>query len=123
MTTTKITNRVALTYAIKHLTDAPDEIIEKLTNMVAQLDKKNASPKKLTAQQQKNEIIKAEIAAFLTDHAGESFTVSDLQKSIPSLADKSNQYVSALMRQIVLAGDVEKYTNKRRTYFRVAAGE
>ena len=120
---TKMTNRVALTYAIEHLPDAPDEIIEKLTNMVAALDKKNASPKKQTAQQQKNEIIKAEIAAFLIARAGESFTVSDLQKSIPSLADKSNQYVSALMRQIVLAGDVEKYTNKRRTYFRVAAGE
>ena len=123
MTTTKITNRVALTYAIKHLTDAPDEIIEKLTNMVAALDKKNASPKKQTAQQEHNEALKAEIVAFLIDRAGESFTVSDLQKSIPSLAGDSNQHVSALMRQIVLAGDVEKYTNKRRTYFRVTADE
>ena len=76
MTTTKITNRVALTYAIEHLPDAPDEIIEKLTNMVAQLDKKNASPKKLTAQQEKNEVIKADILEFLSDHAGEGFTVS-----------------------------------------------
>ena len=120
MTTTKTTNRIALTYAIEHLTDAPAEVIEKLENMVAQLDKKNASPKKLTAQQEKNEAIKADILEFLTDNAGEGFTVSDLLKSIPSVEGDSNQHVSALMRALVLAGSVEKYIDKRRTYFRVA---
>ena len=120
MTTTKITNRVALTYAIENLPDAPAEIREKWANMIAQLDKKNASPKKLTAQQEKNEGVKSDLFAFLSAHEGEGFTVSDLLKSVPSCEGDSNQHVSALMRALVLAGSVEKYSEKRRTYFRVA---
>ena len=121
-TNTKVTNRSALTYAIENLPDAPQEVIDKLTNMVAQLDKKNASPKKLTAQQEKNEGIKADILDFLADNSPSGYTVSNLLKVIPSLEGDSNQHVSALMRALVLAGSVEKYIDKRRTYFRVAEG-
>ena len=91
--------------------------------MIAQLDKKNASPKKLTAQQEKNEAIKTDILDFLSENAGSGYTVSDMLKAIPSLEGDSNQHVSALMRALVLAGGVEKYTEKRRTYFRAAVGE
>ena len=118
---TKMTNRKALTYAIDHLTDAPAEVIAKLTKMVEQLDKKNASPKKLTAQQVKNEELKEVIADFLADNADTGFTVSDLLKAIAELEGDSNQHVSALMRQLVEAGKVEKYSEKRRTYFRIVA--
>ena len=118
---TKMTNRKALTYAIDHLTDAPAEVIAKLTKMVEQLDKKNASPKKLTAQQVKNEELKEVIVDFLADNADTGFTVSDLLKAIAELEGDSNQHVSALMRQLVEAGKVEKYSEKRRTYFRIVA--
>ena len=118
---TKMTNRKALTYAIDHLSDAPADVIAKLTKMVEQLDKKNASPKKLTAQQVKNEELKEVIADFLADNADTGFTVSDLLKAIAELAGDSNQHVSALMRQLVEAGKVEKYSEKRRTYFRIVA--
>ena len=118
---TKMTNRKALTYAIDHLTDAPAEVIAKLTKMVEQLDKKNASPKKLTAQQVKNEELKEVIVDFLADNADTGFTVSDLLKVIAELEGDSNQHVSALMRQLVEAGKVEKYSEKRRTYFRIVA--
>lgn len=116
--TEKMTNRKALTYALDNLPDAPADVREKLENMIAQLDKKNASPKKLTAQQEKNLSVGAEILDFLLDHEGEGFTVSDLLKSVPSLEGDSNQHASAVMRQLILAGSVEKYTDKRRTYFR-----
>ena len=43
-----------------------------------------------------------------------------LEQAIPELEGDSNQHVSALMRGLVLAGTVEKYSEKRRTYFRVA---
>ena len=117
----KMTNRKALTYAIDHLTDAPADVIAKLTKMVEQLDKKNASPKKLTAQQVKNEELKEVIVDFLADNADTGFTVSDLLKAVPELEGDSNQHVSALMRQLVEAGKVEKYSEKRRTYFRIVA--
>lgn len=118
---TKMTNRKALTYAIDHLTDAPADVIAKLTKMVEQLDKKNASPKKLTAQQVKNEELKEVIVDFLADNADTGFTVSDLLKAIAELEGDSNQHVSALMRQLIEAGKVEKYSEKRRTYFRIVA--
>ena len=118
-TTTKTTNRSALTYAIEHLTDAPADVIAKLENMIAQLDKKNASPKKLTAQQERNEVVKTAIVEFLSDNADEGFTVSDLIKSVLECEGDSNQHVSALMRALRLEGKVESYSEKRRTYFRV----
>lgn len=123
MTTSKMTNRIALTYALDNLPDAPADVREKWQKMIDQLDKKNASPKKLTAQQEKNEGVKADLLGFLSDHEGEGFTVSDLLKMVPACEGDSNQHVSALMRALVLAGSVEKYTEKRRTYFRVVVGE
>ena len=121
--TEKMTNRKALTYCLDNLPDAPAEVVEKLTNMIAQLDKKNAAPKKLTAQQEKNIAVGGDILDFLLDHEGEGFTVSDLIKSVPSLEGDSNQHASAVMRQLVTAGSVEKYTDKRRTYFRAVIAE
>ena len=117
-TNPKTTNKTALLYAIDHLTNAPADVIEKLQNMVAQLEKKNASPRKMTAQQEKNEGLKAEILDFLSDHEGEGFTVTDLTKAVPSLEGDSNQHVSALVRALVEAKAIEKYSEKRRTYFR-----
>lgn len=123
MTTTKTTNRSALTYAIDHLTDAPSEIIEKLQGMIAQLDKKNASPKKLTSQQEKNEVVKTAIVEFLSDNADKGFTCSDLIKAVPELEGDSNQHVSALMRALRLEDKVTNYTDKRKTYFKIKVVE
>ena len=119
-TSTKITNRKALEIAIAAIGDTNAEATAKLENMIAQLDKKNASPKKMTAQQSKNEGIKADILAFLTENSDSGYTVSDLLKQVPAIEGDSNQHVSALMRALVLAGSVTKYTEKRRTYFKAA---
>ena len=116
--TDKMTNRKALEIAITAIGDTNADATAKLENMIAQLDKKNASPKKLTAQQEKNIAMSGEVLNFLLDHEGEGFTVSDLLKSVPVLEGDSNQHASALMRGLVVAGSVEKYTDKRRTYFR-----
>jgi hypothetical protein len=121
MTTTKTTNKTALLYALENLPEAPAEVREKWQKMVEQLDKKNAAPAKMTAKQEANEGVKGEILSFLSDNAGEGYTCSDLLKTIPSCEGKSNQYVSALMSQLFKSGAVEKYTDKRRTYFRIPA--
>lgn len=116
--TDKMTNRKALEIAIAAIGNTNADATAKLEKMIDQLDKKNAAPKKLTAQQEKNIAMSGEILDFLLDHEGEGFTVSDLLKSVPVLEGDSNQHASALMRQLVTAGSVEKYTDKRRTYFR-----
>lgn len=118
---TKTTNKTALLYAIENLPEAPAEIREKWENMVAQLDKKNAAPRKLTAKQEANADLRVVITDFLTVNAGTGYTVSDLIKSIPELNGDTPQHVSALLRASVLDGSVEKYTDKRRSYFKVAA--
>lgn len=118
MTTSKTTYRSALTYAIENLSDAPAEVIEKLEAMIAQLDKKNAAPKKLTAKQEANEVVKDILREFLEIHSDSGFTCSDLIKSVPALEGKTPQYVSALLRALLLTNEVEKYTENRRTYFR-----
>lgn len=118
--TNKYTNKSALQFALDNLPEAPAEVREKWQKMIDQLDKKNASPKKLTAQQERNEVVKASIVEFLSDNAGTGFTVSDLIKAVPDCEGDSNQHISALMRALVLAGSVEKYIDKRRTYFKIA---
>ena len=120
MTTSKMTNRKALEIAIAAIGDSNEEATEKLTKMIEQLDKKNAAPKKLTAQQEKNEGIKADLLEFLTENCNSGYTVSDLLKVVPSCEGDSNQHVSALLRALVIAGSVVKYTEKRRTYFKIA---
>lgn len=116
---TKITNKSALMFAINAIGDTNPEVTAKLQKMVEQLDKKNAAPRKLTAQQEKNETLKAEIVQFLADNADTGYTVSDLLKAVPSLEGDSNQHASALLRQLVLANIVDKYSEKRRTYFKI----
>lgn len=126
MATEKMTYRKALDYAIANLpADAPADVLEKLNALTAQLDKKAASPKKLTAAQEANVGLMDCILSFLRENADSGFTCNDLLKSVPELEGKSNQHVSALMRKLVDEGNgpVEKYSEKRRTFFRIKAGE
>jgi predicted transcriptional regulator len=77
------------------------------------LSKKNSAEKKPTAQQAENEAIKEIILENLT----ERMTISEMLKTIPDLAEYSNQKISALMRQLILEGLVVKTEDKRKSYF------
>ena len=105
MTKTKTTNKTALLYAIENLPNAPADVREKWEKMVEQLDKKNAAPRKLTAQQEKNAGIKGIISEFLAENEGKGYTVSDLLKEIPEIEGDSNQHISALLRQLIQANE------------------
>ncbi len=119
--TEKMTYRKALDYAIANLpVDAPAEVTDKLNALIAQRDKKAASPKKLTAAQEANIGVKDAIMYFLSANTETGFTCSDLLKLVPELEGRSNQYASALMSQLFKDGKVTKYTEKRRTYFKAA---
>ena len=121
--TEKMTNRKALTYALENC-DLPAEVAEKFTAMIAALDKKNGAERKPTAKQTANEAVRAALVEFINDNFTEGengFTCGDLIKTCPAVEGQSNQYVSALMRPLYDEGrgPVEKYSEKRRTYFRV----
>jgi hypothetical protein len=117
--TVRTTNKTALQYAIKNLPDAPAEIREKWEKMVEQLDKKNAAPRKMTKTQVENAAIRETVVEFLRENAPAGYTCGDLIKAVPALEGRSNQYVSALMKIAVDTDKtVEKYTDKRKTYFK-----
>jgi predicted transcriptional regulator len=113
-TTKKITKRekfeMLMTIAEVKANPILSEFIERELELLA---KKNSTEKKPTAQQAENEAIKETILENLTSR----MTISEMQKSIPDLAEYSNQKISALMRQLILEGLVEKVEDKRKSYF------
>lgn len=83
------------------------------------LAKKNSAEKKPTAVQVANEGIKANILDGM--EIGKKYTITDLMKEIPACAELSNQRVSALVRQLVTDGAVERTEEKRKAYFHKVA--
>lgn len=83
------------------------------------LAKKNASGEgKMTASQIANEGIKAEILELMAETPNRMYTISEMLKVFPCCAELSNQRVSALVRQLVADGKVERLEEKRKAYFR-----
>ena len=78
------------------------------------LAKKNSAEKKQT----ENAGIKDIIMEVLTDEE-KGMTISAMQKKCADLAEYSNQKISALVRQMILDGIVEKTEEKGKTYFRL----
>lgn len=75
---------------------------------------KKAGNKKPTKTQEENEVVKAEILNVMST---EGMTVTEIQNKSEVLANLSNQKVSALLRQLVAVGKVEKTVDKKKAYF------
>ena len=82
------------------------------------LAKKNAGDRKPTANQVANEGLKAAIVEGMEPKR--FYTVSELMKEIPELADATNQKVTALLRQLVLEKVIVRTEDKRKAYFSLA---
>ena len=82
------------------------------------LAKKNSGERKPTANQVANEGLKTAIVEGMEPKR--LYTVSELMKVIPELADSTNQKVTALLRQLVLEGVVVRTEDKRKAYFNLA---
>lgn len=82
------------------------------------LAKKNSADKKPTATQVANEGIKTDILGVMSANGG-LMTITDIQKSMDT--ELSNQRISALVRQLVADGKVERTEDKRKAYFKVVA--
>lgn len=102
---TDVLNGVALT----------DEHKEKLTALKASLEKRASGERKPTATQKANVAVKESIAEFLG--TVEFATATEIGKACGEI---SNQKASALLKQMVDEGTVEKFSEKRKTYFKIA---
>lgn len=92
------------------------------------LEKRNSKggDRKPTAKQTENEGLKTAILDWLTERADEKFTITEIWKGVPVLAenpDMSNQRVSAVVRQLVMDKLVVREEDKRKAYFTIAKNE
>ena len=116
----KLTYVNAINYALKalngeELTETEKvAVAEKLIALGQSLEKRNASKSnKPTKKQVENGNTKAEILKVLT---AEGQKCGDIAEKVGI----SGQKCSALLRQLIDTNQVEKYEDKRVTYFRIA---
>jgi hypothetical protein len=104
--------------------DFTAEEIAFIDNEIKLLENRNSKggTRKPTEKQKANVAYKELILAYLSEHSEEKFTVTELWKNIPDLADNeemSNQRVSALVRQLKEDNLIKKEEIKRKAYFSI----
>ena len=112
----KITKKEMFTMIKAQVKDNAD-MVAFIDHEIELLDKK-ASNKKATKTQEANVGIKSTILAVL--EGGKSMTVTEMQSASAELGELSNQKVSALVRQLVEAGEVVKTIDKKVSRFSLA---
>lgn len=108
---TKMTYAMALDVAINAVSD--DAVVEKLTALKAQIEKKNSAERKPTKAQVANDALKGEMMVFLVD----AHTATEVAENFGI----SNQKASALLTSMVKGGIVERFVEKRKAYFKAVA--
>lgn len=116
----KITKRESFT-EIKGILEelGKERLVKVMEHELELLAKKNSAEKKPTAVQIANEGVKSVILATLEKN-GKMMTISEMQKANEELGELSNQRVSALIRQLIADGKVERIEEKRKAYFKLA---
>ena len=118
MNNNRLTNVLALEMVLEmEEVKSNQELVEKLTKMKEQFEKKNKSGtgKKPTKTQIENEEIKAQILEVMTS---EPKAIKELQAENESLAEYTNQKLSALLKQLVGENKVERIEEKRVAKFK-----
>lgn len=129
-TSTKLTNRIALEYAIKLVRNDdswcdkydPDEVINKLESMIDALDKKASTPRKPTKTQTENEGFKAILFAYL-ENAGSPKTIKEIVSEIEGFSELSNQRVTHLLTALRNEGKVKRTVVKKVPFYEVGTEE
>ena len=109
----KLTKKEMFAKIMEKLTDQVE--IDFIAHEIELLENKAGSHKKPTATQVANESLKVVILNYL--ETVDSASVTDVQKYIGN--DISNQKVSALMKQLVENGQINKFYEKRKAYFSI----
>lgn len=96
--------------------EAPASMIEFVNGRIAQVEAKNAKRStKPTKAQAENAMLANAVIAHM--QAGTAYTVSEIQKMVPELAELSNQRVTAVMRFLAKAERVTRSESKNKAYF------
>ena len=117
MSEKKLTKRELYKMAIAETSNST--LIAFFNHEIELLDRKNASgEKKPTATQIENDRLKEIIVDFLVE-TEKAYTITDMIKACDGLADLTNQKVSRLANDLVDENKITKFSDKRKTYFKV----
>lgn len=96
-----------------------DDLVKFIEHEIELLDRKNGGNRKPTAQQVANEKIKDKILEVLVKPMTATQTMKAIEPDFPEIT-LTTQRISALLRTLGEkgTGEVEKYTEKRVTYFK-----
>lgn len=98
-----------------------DELIDFIDNEIALLAKKNApNSKAKTKANAENEARKTAILEVLTAEPNRLFTATEIVAVLNDPVNMTSQRVSSLLTAMVAEGTVEKSTEKRKSYYRLA---
>ena len=105
--------------------DLKADEIDFINHEIELLEKRNSNggDKKPTAKQLENADLKTVILDFLADNPDDKFTITDMWKKIPVLANNtemSNQRISAIVNQLKKENLVVRVEDKRKAYFSIA---
>lgn len=109
--------------AIVEATDVTNKsaLLDFIDNELELLAKKaNSAKSKPSKAQAENDSIKALILAALAK-ADTALTITEFQTQFEVFAEYSNQKMSALFKQLVDSGMVEKTVVKKKSYFAISA--
>lgn len=95
------------------------ELVAFINHELELLARKNASTgdRKPTATQVENDRLKTVIVDFLVN-SKKAFTITEMIKASPDLAELTNQKVSRLANDLVDENKISKFSDKRKTYFK-----
>lgn len=108
----KMTNAKALSYIMENC-DLPQEISEKVENMIASLNRKSA--KKLLANDNEHALF-SEVLDILKAH--DKMTVSEIFRAMHNEAVESTQKVTGLLGKLAEMGCVARVEEKSRPFYK-----
>ena len=122
--TKKMTKKEMFAQILNNYNLNADEI-DFINHEIELLEKRNSNggDKKPTAKQLENADLKTTILDFLADNPDDKFTITDMWKKIPVLANNtemSNQRISAIVNQLKKENLVVRVEDKRKAYFSIA---
>jgi hypothetical protein len=112
----KLTKKEKYGMVLNYIQDN-EMLVEFINNEINLLNKKANSSSK-TQTQKDNEVIKEKLVALLTEIA-KPITITELQKLNEEMGSYSNQKLSALLKQLHDEKVVNKFTDKKKTYFHI----
>ena len=123
----KFTKRMALeTLLTLSNVQADERLVAYCENELRLLNNKNktaSGDKKLTDKQIQNNSFKEAILDYLTEAAPAVKSISEIWQNVPALSnceEMTGQRISALLTQLIKAGEVVRVEEKRKAYFKAA---